>query len=92
MNLKEALTLKNKEIEINGIKMTLRRPSVADLAEATNIAKSGTVNLTAWLVTHHLLENGSPVFTSVEEALNYDGVMLEQIALEIDKLYSEGSK
>lgn len=92
MSLKEALSLKNKEVEVEGIKITLRRPSLADLAEAVNIAKSGNISLTAWLVFNHLLENNSPVFASPEEALNYDGLILEKIALEVDKLYSEGSK
>ena len=89
MSLKDALTLKNKEVAIDGTSITLRRPSVADLADATMESKHGT--FTAWLVFRHLLgENGKPYFDSVAEVMQCDAVFVEAIAVECDKLYGEG--
>lgn len=90
MSLRDALTLKNKEVAIDGTSVTLRRPSVADLAEATiESAKQDT--FVAWLVFRHLLgENGKPYFDSVAEVMECDAVFVEAIAVECDKLYGEG--
>lgn len=92
ISLKDALSLKNKEVELEGTKMTLRRPSLADLADVYVKSKEDGVNFTAWLVYNHLLEDGKQYFSSPDEVLKCDGLMIEKIAMEIDKLYSEGSK
>jgi len=91
MNLKDALTLKNKEVDLGELKVSLRRPSLADLAEAYTQSKEG-VNFTAWLVYNHLLEDDKQYFNSIDEVMKCDGLVIEKIAVEIDKLYSEGSK
>jgi hypothetical protein len=92
MSLKDALALKNVEVECNGTKIQLRRPSLADLADVYVKSKEDGVNFTAWLVYNHLLEDNKQFFNSLEEVLKCDGLMIEKIAMEIDKLYSEGSK
>lgn len=90
MSLKDALTLKNKNVVIDGTPVTLRRPSLADLAEATIQAKNPD-NFAAWLVFNHLLnEEGKPFFNNVQEVFDCDGIFAELIALEVDKLYNEG--
>ena len=90
MSLRDALALKNAVVVIDGTEVTLRRPSVADLAEAQVQAKKPET-FAAWLVYNHLLaENGKQYFSSVEEVFDCDGHFAELIAIEIDKLYGEG--
>lgn len=90
MSLKDALTLKNKEVVIDGTPVTLRRPSVADLAEAVQQAKTPDT-FAAWLVYNHLLaENGKLYFSNIQEVFDCDGHFAELIAIEVDKLYGEG--
>lgn len=94
MNLKDALTLKNYTVNIDGVEVTLRRPSLADLAETMNIAADDTKqkSITAWLVFNHLLDDkGDQYFTDIEKVYKCDAVFVEKIAKEVDKLYSEGS-
>jgi hypothetical protein len=90
MSLRDALALKNKELVIDGTSVVLRRPSVADLAEATIQAKKPDT-FAAWLVYRHLLsDNGKQYFNSIEEVFECDGYFVELIAIEVDKLYGEG--
>jgi hypothetical protein len=90
MSLRDALALKNKVVVLDGTEVTLRRPSVADLAEATQQAKNPD-NFAAWLVFRHLLaENGKPYFDKIEEVYECDGYFVELIAVEVDRLYGEG--
>lgn len=93
MSLKDALTLKNCNVKVDGIDITLRRPSLADLAETLNIANdpSRQKNITAWLIFNHLLdEKGDPYFTDMEKVFKCDALFIEKIAREVDKLYGEG--
>jgi hypothetical protein len=90
MSLRDALALKNKVIVVDGTEVTLRRPSVADLVEAVQQSKTST-NFAAWLVfTHLLAENNQPYFINEAEVLGCDGVFVDLLAIEIDKLYGEG--
>ena len=90
MSIKEALTLKNKVVQIGGHTFTLRRPSVADLVEAVEQSKKSPSTFMAWLVYNDLVEDGKLVFDNVEEVLASDGVTVEAISAEIDKLYGAG--
>lgn len=90
MSLKDALLLKNKKVVIDGTEVLLRRPSVADLAEAHIQAKTPDT-FAAWLVFNHLLdENNNKFFQDINEVFGCDGVFTELIAIEVDKLYGEG--
>lgn len=91
MSLRDALALKNVACVIGDMKCQIRRPSVADLAEATQVLKDSPEKFSCWLVYNHLLEeNGERVFTSIEQVYNSDLSLVELIAAEIDKLYGEG--
>lgn len=46
--------------------------------------------LHAWLAWRHLLENGVPVFDSLEQALAADGLTVAAIGKAAEALYSEG--
>lgn len=90
MSLKDALTLKNHKVVVDGTEVLLRRPSVADLAEA-HIQTKKPETFAAWLLVNHLLdENGNKFFSNIEEVFDCDGRFAELICLEIDKLYGEG--
>jgi hypothetical protein len=91
MSLRDALALKNVACVIGDFKCQLRRPSVADLAEAQEVLKNTPDKFMGWLVYNHLLEeNGEPVFTSIDQVLGSDLQLVELIAVEIEKLYGEG--
>jgi len=91
MSLRDALALKNVACVIGDFKCQIRRPSVADLAEAQEVLKNTPNNFTCWLVYNHLLEeNGDKVFTSIEQVFQSDLQLVEMISLEIEKLYGEG--
>jgi len=89
MSLKDALSLKNKVVEIDGVTVNLRRPSLADLAMAIEMSEKSS-NFTAWLVFNHVMEDGKQYFQSEDDVLKCDGVFVEKIANEIDLLYGEG--
>lgn len=88
MSIKDALLLKNHTVEYQGIVFTFRRPSAADMIEA--IEKSKTDEFVPWMVMNHLIEEGKPVFNTLEEVLECDGRTVFFLASEIDKLYGEG--
>ena len=89
MSIKDALTLKNYTVNIQGTDFTFRRPSCADMIAA--VEQNTNKNFAAWLVLNHLLdENGKPFFSSIEEVLDADGTTVFILASEIDKLYGEG--
>lgn len=90
MSIKEALALKNVVVVIGEHTFTLRRPSVADLIEAAEQSKKSPNTFLAWLVYNHLIEDGKPLFSSVEEVMLCDAVVAEVIGREVDKLYGEG--
>lgn len=46
--------------------------------------------LHAWLAWRHLLEDGAPVFASLEQALEADGLTVAAIGKAAEALYSEG--
>lgn len=88
MSIKDALLLKNHTVEYQGNMFTFRRPSAADMIEAVERAKSN--QFVSWMVMNHLIEDGKPVFTTLEEVLECDGRTIFFLASEIDKLYGEG--
>lgn len=91
MSLREALALKNVSCKIGELEFQLRRPSVADLAEATDFAKNKPEDFACWMISNHLLEmNGDKVFHKLDEVKSCDATLVEKICIEIDKLYGEG--
>jgi len=89
MSIKNALALRNHTCQAEGHTFVLRRPSVADLAEASVQAKQGDPGFSAWLVFNHLVEDGKPVFDSPEEVLQCDASLVTFLVDQIDRLYGE---
>jgi hypothetical protein len=42
------------------------------------------------MVARHLVENGAPVFASVDEALAADAFTVQKISALVERLYAEG--
>jgi len=87
MSIKNALQLKNHTCQAEGHTFVLRRPSIADMAEAVVQAKQGDPGFSCWLVMNHLVEDGKPVFDTPEEVLACDGSLINFLVSEIDGLY-----
>jgi hypothetical protein len=91
MSIREALQLKAVTVTIpSGLEITLRRPSTMDLLAAIEQSKTKPETFGAWLVHNHLMDGVSRVFVTVEEVLQCDVKMVDEIAVEIEKLYGEG--
>lgn len=92
MNLTDALSLKNHKANVNGVDVTFRRPSLADLAATLEMASKNPDKLSAWLVHNHLLDDkGDLYFNEIDKVFKCDAHMVEALAKEVDKLYTEGS-
>lgn len=89
MSIKNALALRNHTCQAEGHTFVLRRPSIADLAEAVVQAKAGDPHFSCWLVFNHLVEDGKPVFDSPQEVLTCDGSLITYLVDQIDSLYGE---
>jgi hypothetical protein len=90
MSIRDALTLKPKTVDIDGHAVTLRRPSALDLLEALEEAKMNPSRMYLWLVWRHLIEDGRPVFASVDEVAGCDARMVQRIGKACELLYEEG--
>lgn len=91
MSIRDALQLKAVTVTIpSGIEVTLRRPSTMDLLAAVEQSKERPQTFAAWLVQNHVIEGGGRVFLTVDEVMGYDVQMVDEIAREVEKLYSEG--
>lgn len=89
-SIRDKFTLRNKSITIDGCQFEIRRPSVVDFLESMETAKAKPEHLYAQLVYMHLVEDGKPVFGSVDEVLASDAMLVQAIARECEKLYEEG--
>jgi hypothetical protein len=89
-SIRDALSLADHRAELCGAVVTLRRPSALDLIEAIEVSSNTPARLHAWFVWRHLVEDGKPVFSSLDEALAADAHTVTAIAKEVEKLYSEG--
>lgn len=91
MSIRDALTLRDwKGTLPDGTPVVLRRPSALDLLEALEVNAKTPERLGAWMVARHLVEDGVPVFASVDEALAADAFMVQRIAQLVEPLYAEG--
>lgn len=89
-SIRDALSLRDHRVELCGAVATLRRPSALDLVEALEVSANHPTKLHAWFVWRHLVEDGAPVFGSLEEALAADAHTVTAIAKEVERLYAEG--
>lgn len=90
MSILDALKLKNFETEINGLKVSIRRPSALDMIAAAEFHATNPSKLGAWLVWNHLMDGDKKAFDTIDEVLASDGHAINMLADIIDKLYAEG--
>jgi erythromycin esterase-like protein len=90
MSIRDALTLRDKTVDIGGHVVTLSRPSALDLLETLEESRRAPERLYLWLVAKHLVENGKRVFSSPEEVEKCDAILVQKIGRECEKLYEEG--
>lgn len=90
MSIRDALALKDATVELSFATVTLRRPSAADVVEVTQVATTDASRLYAHLVWRHLVEDGKPVFESIDDVLRADGVRVLEIGRAAERLYGEG--
>lgn len=89
-SIRDAFTLRDHTETIGDVAFTLRRPSALDVLEALDVGAKTPTRVPAWLVWRHLVENGEPVFRSLEEVLESDGVLVARLAEAAERLYTEG--
>ncbi len=91
MSIREALMLRDWHGTLpDGTPVVLRRPSALDLLEALEVNARTPDRLGAWMVARHLVEDGAPVFASVDEALAADAFVVQKIAQLGEPRYAEG--
>ena len=89
-SIRDILTLQAIEVGALGTSFTLRRPSALDLIEAMEVSAKRPESLQAWFVWRHLIENGLPVYATLEDVLKCDAIAVMDIAKHCEAIYSEG--
>lgn len=85
-----ALLARNHVVEIRGERITLRRPRVADLIGLIDAQGRGE-NLMVFYILNHVIDSeGRQVFTDAEQVKSLDALAAQELAKEIDRLYTEG--
>jgi glutathione synthase/RimK-type ligase-like ATP-grasp enzyme len=77
-------------MQFRGADIELRRPSALDLLEALQVSKDTPERLYAWFVLRHLMQDGKPVFASIDEVLASYAPLVSELGSEIQRLYEEG--
>lgn len=91
-DIRAILALEHKPFELNGAACLLKRPTLADLVDAVSANEQGPVFSKAWALHRHLLDpTGSPVFSTVDEAMRAPAGIAAKAVAAIEALYSEGS-
>ena len=92
MSIRDALLRKPASLRLqDGTEFTVTRPSALDLIEAVEFANHSPDKLGAWLVARHLIEDGLPVFSSVDEVINEcDAFAVIELGNAIESLYNQG--
>ena len=89
-NIRDILTCKPLQMQFRGADIELRRPSALDLLEALQVSKDTPERLYAWFVLRHLMQDGKPVFSSIDEVLASYAPFVSELGAEIQRLYEEG--
>jgi hypothetical protein len=91
MSLAAALRLEHKPVERDGVRFLLRRPTVADLAEALEQNERDPKRANVWLLRSHVLnEQGVPVFADEAAAAQCPLALGRWLVAEVEGLYGEG--
>jgi len=90
-DLSAILNSEPHSVVVKGVAFKLRRPTVADLAEALHVNATAPTDANAWMLKRHLLtENGVPVFASIDDAKNCPLALATRLIPMIEGLYAEG--
>jgi hypothetical protein len=89
-DIRSILTMQPKRIEFRGAAVELRRPSALDLIEALQVSRDSPERIYVWMVLRHLMHDGRPVFSSMDEVLAASGPLVLELGREIERLYEEG--
>jgi hypothetical protein len=90
-DLLSILRLEHKPVEVSGVRLLLRRPTVADLAEALDVNEKAPKDANPTLLRMHVLnESGVPVFADLEAARQCPVALGAKLVAEIEGLYAEG--
>ena len=90
VDVRSMFLLKDYLVDVRGISLCLRRPSVLDFIAAIEFSKKSPDHFSAWLVWQHLHQSTLPVFSSLDDVLQCDVSLVNEIAEHIEKLYGEG--
>jgi hypothetical protein len=90
-DLASILNCEPERVIAKGVAFELRRPTVADLAEALHVNATTPTDANPWMLKRHLLtENGVPVFASIDDARNCPLALATLLIPLIEGLYAEG--
>lgn len=90
-DLSAILNSEPERVILQGVAFKLRRPTVADLAEALHVNATTPGDANAWMIWRHLLtEAGVPVFATVEHAKDCPLALATRLVPLIEGLYAEG--
>lgn len=88
---RDIFSLRPEPLELAGHNFQLRRPSALDLMEALAVGRDTPDRFHCWLVLRHLLDaEGNPVFSSIDEVMNADALMVMKAGKAAEELYGEG--
>ncbi len=85
----EALRGQNLTIDFRGERVTLRRPTVADLVAALD-ASSRETHMSAWYVARHVLGADGQLAYTLDEVMKLSAPAVVALARVIEPLYTEG--
>ena len=90
-DIRAALRLEHKPVEVDGVRFLLRRPTVADLAELLHVGETDKARTNDMLLCRHVLdEQGQPLFASFDEAAACPLRLAYRIVPLVEGLYAEG--
>ena len=90
-DIRAALRLEHKPVEVGGVALLLRRPTVADLAAVLDMNERDPRRANAALLCRHVLDaQGIAVWGSVEEAEQCPLHLAHGLVPLVEGLYAEG--
>ena len=90
-DIRAALRLEHKPVEIGGVRFLLRRPTVADLAAATQAHENDPAGANGFMLSAHVLdEQGIKVWADAREAQECPLHLAHGLVKAVEGLYAEG--
>lgn len=89
--IRAALRLEHKPVEVGGVRFLLRRPTVADLAAATSAHENDPQGANGFMLAAHVLdEQGLPVWADAQDAQSCPLHLAHGLVKAVEGLYAEG--